>query len=387
MASPQDYEHLAREGADGLRRLDMPAARKAFEALVTMRPGDERALHGLAVACRAQGDSEAQLRALDTLLERNPGHIPALMMKGDHFAKVGDGRAAHAFYAAVAGRPAHAVPPELRGEVSRAEKECARFAKSYEDHLRQTLKDAGYAPGRSSVRFDRCLDLLFGRSQIYLQSPTAFYFPELPQRHFYERSEFAWAAAVEDATDAIRAELEAVLADDAQTFQPYVASEGSRPPREYGALLDNRDWSAFYLIKAGRTQDDAARRCPRTFAALDAAPLCRADGRTPSVLFSQLRPKTRIPPHTGYTNARLICHLPLIVPEGCALRVGSETRSWNPGELLIFDDSMEHEAWNDSGERRVVLLFDVWRPELSDAERELVAAVLAAVGSYGSAWT
>ena len=92
----------------------------------------------------------------------------------------------------------------------------------------------------------------------------------------------------------------------------------------------------------------------------------------------------RIPPHHGLLNTRLICHLPLIAPEGCALRVGNETRAWVPGQALVFDDSMEHEAWNLSDRLRVVLLFDIWRPELSLDERELVAAMLAAVDSYGA---
>jgi aspartate beta-hydroxylase len=108
------------------------------------------------------------------------------------------------------------------------------------------------------------------------------------------------------------------------------------------------------------------------------------------VLFSLLRPGARIPPHHGFTNARLICHLPLIVPPQCALRVGNETRSWTEGEVVLFDDSIEHEAWNSSNEPRIVMIFDVWRPELSAEERDLVAAVLAAVDSFGGSrrqWT
>ena len=82
-------------------------------------------------------------------------------------------------------------------------------------------------------------------------------------------------------------------------------------------------------------------------------------------------------------NTRLICHLPIIVPENCgALRVGSEQRAWVEGETLIFDDSIEHEAWNTSNKERVVLLFEIWRPELSEGERELVSAVLAAVRRF-----
>jgi len=95
-------------------------------------------------------------------------------------------------------------------------------------------------------------------------------------------------------------------------------------------------------------------------------------------MFSLLKPGTRIPAHNGTHNTRLICHLPLIVPPGCFFRVGNETRQWEVGKLIIFDDTIEHEAWNDSAEERVVLIFEVWRPELSAQEQSEVTALFAA---------
>jgi aspartyl/asparaginyl beta-hydroxylase (cupin superfamily) len=93
-------------------------------------------------------------------------------------------------------------------------------------------------------------------------------------------------------------------------------------------------------------------------------------------MFSLLAPNTRIPPHVGVTNTRLVCHLPLIVPEGCWFRVGAETRFWKRGEALVFDDTIEHEAMNPSDELRVVFIFDVWHPDLSEVERAAVSALL-----------
>jgi aspartate beta-hydroxylase len=82
-------------------------------------------------------------------------------------------------------------------------------------------------------------------------------------------------------------------------------------------------------------------------------------------------------------KTRLICHLPIIVPENCgALRVGNEERAWVEGETLIFDDSIQYEAWNTSKEERVVLLFEIWRPELNEEERALITGLLAAVKEY-----
>ena len=82
-----------------------------------------------------------------------------------------------------------------------------------------------------------------------------------------------------------------------------------------------------------------------------------------------LAPGARIAPHKGITNARAIAHFPLIVPDNCGFRVGGETRRWEVGTPLIFDDMTTHEAWNDSEESRVVLIADLWRPELTPAER------------------
>jgi len=91
-----------------------------------------------------------------------------------------------------------------------------------------------------------------------------------------------------------------------------------------------------------------------------------------------LAPRTRIPPHTGVTNARAVAHLPLIVPPGCAFRVGGETREWTPGEAWVFDDTIDHEAWNDSDQPRLILILDVWNPYLSEVERGFVREMLAA---------
>jgi aspartyl/asparaginyl beta-hydroxylase (cupin superfamily) len=103
-------------------------------------------------------------------------------------------------------------------------------------------------------------------------------------------------------------------------------------------------------------------------------------GASPNAMFSLLVPNTVIPPHVGISNARLVCHLPLVVPDGCWFRVGGETRAWKRGEAFVFDDTIEHEAANPSDELRVVLIFDVWHPDLSPVEREAVAALISNTG-------
>ena len=236
--------------------------------------------------------------------------------------------------------------------------------------------------GSSSGRFTQSVDLLTGKKQRFVQEPRAFFFPELPNVQFYPRESFAWLDRVEAATDEICAELRGVLQTEA-AFVPYIRKLPDSPVGEH-PLLESREWSAFFLWKDGKPIPENVERCPRTMAALGDVPLARIKGRTPSILFSRLSPGARIPPHTGYLNTRLICHLPLIVPAGCHFRVGNDQRVWEKGKAWVFDDTIEHEAWNSSGESRVVLIFDIWRPELSSEERDLVAALMEAVDSYDS---
>jgi aspartyl/asparaginyl beta-hydroxylase (cupin superfamily) len=115
-------------------------------------------------------------------------------------------------------------------------------------------------------------------------------------------------------------------------------------------------------------------------AAIEAIDQPVIDGASPNAMFSLLAPGVAIPPHVGVSNARLVCHLPLIIPTGCWFRVGGETREWRRGEAFVFDDTIEHEAANPSSQLRVVLIVDLWHPDLTAAERAAVAALIGAEG-------
>ena len=97
-------------------------------------------------------------------------------------------------------------------------------------------------------------------------------------------------------------------------------------------------------------------------------------------MFSLLKPHTHIPAHVGVSNARLVVHLPLILPPDCRFRVGNEVREWRVGQALVFDDTIEHEAWNDSDALRVNLIFDIWHPALDVEECRGIAAIIEAGG-------
>lgn len=326
---------------------------------------------------------DAALEAVDQALALEPRNIRALLFKADHLDRMGRTRSAVSFYQGAlqvgAGMPQ--LPQDVMQGLRRAEDVCNRQAAHYENYLLETLEAEGFNR-RDLPRFSESLDIACGKQPVQLQQPTRFYFPGLPQRAFYERDEFSWVEALEAQTDAIREELLAIEQDTGQ-FEPYLQSNPDLPKFNASGTLDSMDWSACYLWREGVRVDAVADRCPRTMAALENVPLCLIPGQMPSVLFSRLAPGTRIEPHHGAVNSRLICHLPLVVPRNCGeLRVGNYSRAWREGELLVFDDSVEHEAWNHSRERRVVLLFDIWRPELEPEERHWVTKMLQAVKAY-----
>lgn len=376
MPGNQEAERLLRESVEALRQGRPDEARSLVEKVTATSGAGAPAWLLLATTCRAQRDAAGEEAALDRLLVIEPRSVRALIMKGDCRARAGDDRPAVAFYRTalrVGFDQSH--PQDVLAELRRAESMVTQLESRYAGHLEASLTAQGLPPDRRSHRFQQSLDIIAGRKQIYLQEPTVYFFPELPHIQFYEPKDFDWVPAVEAATDTIRQEIVALMAVGTEGFRPYIQAEPNRPRIDENQLLDNKDWSALFLCENGRLFEETIARCPRTWEAVQAAPLPRIGASSPTIMFSLLRAGARITPHNGVQNTRLICHLPLIVPPGCGFRVGNEVRQWEEGRLLIFDDTIEHEAWNESSEDRVILIFDIWRPELNDKERREIAAL------------
>lgn len=380
-----DIQEFLQAGANALAAGDAAGANKSYCRCTELDARNVLAWLGRVRASAILGDEPAVLEAVETILLIEPRNCSALIMKADYLLRRGDERAAAAFYAAgVKQAPPRAMlEPAVLEDVKRAQAMCLKLADRFHTHLYKQLQDAGFSQERSSLRFVKSLSMLGGDRPVQVQQPRFYFFPDLPPTQFYQREQFPWAPQVEAATPAIRGELISVM-KRANSFAPYVQREKGRPIINDRGLLNNPNWSACFLIKDGELVPEIVSMCPSTMDALKGVPLDFIPGRSPSVLFSLLRPGMRIPPHHGFVNTRLIAHLPLVVPPNCALRVGSEVRSWVEGQLLLFDDTIEHEAWNESDDLRVVLLFDVWRPELSDEERSLVSALFQAIDCYGS---
>ena len=373
--SNQEAERLLREGVDALRQGRPAEARASFESVTRTGRANGQIWLLLATACRAETDLAGEEAALDSLLALEPRALRGHIMKGDCRARAGDDRAALGFYtSARLIADGQRLPDDLLAEVRRVEAAAAQMKARFEGQREEALAARGFPAEKRSARFQQSLHILSGRERIYVQEPTGYYFPGLPQIQFFDRADFDWVSAVESAAGAIREEIERLLAAGTKGFRPYIQSEANSPRIDDNQLLDNADWSALFLCENGKRFEEAVASCPKTWEAVQTAPLPRI-ANSPTIMFSLLRAGARITPHTGTHNTRLTCHLPLIVPPGCGFRVGNEIRQWEEGKLLIFDDTIEHEAWNDSAQDRMVLIFDIWRPELSDQERREVGAL------------
>ncbi len=316
-------------------------------------------------------DDEA---ALGRLLEDKPRSVGAHIRMADFHARAGHDDLAIYFYrAALRLSECQELGADESEQAAGARLALGRLEARSHATREARLNQRGLPPAKWSPRLRQSLEIAAGTRKLYVQQPTAFAYAGLPAIQFFEREAFDWVPAVEAAAPAIREELLALLQTHADEFRAYI-QHNTVAPEANQALLGSKDWSILPLCENGWLMPSIVERCPRTWEAVMQTPVPRISGWGPTMVFSLLKGGARIAPHTGMFNTRLVCHLPLIVPPGCRFRVGNEVREWEEGKLIIFDDTIEHEAWNDSGEDRVVLIFDVWRPELSEQEqRELTA--------------
>jgi aspartate beta-hydroxylase len=385
-----DHPLVLHERARRLAHAGEPqAAREILDRLVASSPRHVPFWLSLAAVLRTLGQRDEELAALERTLAIEPRHLVALLQKGALLELINKPRAAAAIYSAALQTlsPRTRLPPAIEAHVEHARKRvmenAAQMAAVLDGRL-QALRATAHSVD-DLMRLDRCVERMLGRKRIYTPEPTAMFFPFLKNYEFFPRQDFPWLAALESNTATIREELLGVLSADREGMQPYIAYPDGLPLDQWRELNHSRRWSAYFLWNDGRREEAHMARCPRTVEALAATPQVDIPGRAPTAFFSILDARTHIPPHTGVTNTRLTVHLPLVVPPGCRFRVGGETREWRAGEAWVFDDTIEHEAWNDADVTRVVLIFDIWNPQLTALERDLVREVTVAFAEYGRA--
>ncbi|MBV9843371.1 MAG: aspartyl/asparaginyl beta-hydroxylase domain-containing protein [Sphingomonadaceae bacterium] len=372
---------------------DRAAARGDFETAATLLaqacagdPDDGDRWLKLAAMRRARRDFEGALEAVNGALAVDPlGFVPLLVKAGILDALDRPAEAAEFCGAAIFHAPPDAeLPAPLRRQLAFAREKHTAFQAREEARLAALMAvAAASADAEQARRLDRFRSNTLRLTKPYHCAPTHFHYPGLIEREFHDRSLFPWLAELEAATAVIRAEYEALIAAPDARLVPYIQYDEAVPLRQWAALNHSRRWSAAHLLAGGARVEANAAHCPETLALLARLPQPAIRGRSPNAMFSLLAPGAHIPPHHGISNARLVCHLPLIVPEGCWFRVGAERRTVEEGGAWVFDDTIEHEAANESDAPRVILIFDVWHPGLSAIERDGAAVLIAEHGPGG----
>lgn len=382
---PGHPEALYGVGVHAFRGGRLDEALQAFQTLNAARPGDPVVLVSIARVFRERGDANAEQHAINAALAADPYFLPGLVAKAELLERTGRTKAAVGVY-----RNAMKVapdetrwPPALKSQLKHGQELVQRFGSELSEFLgeRMGTRMSALAPIEAE-RWREAGAILSGRSQPYPSICNQLQVPRLPAIPFFERAQFEWVRALEERTEVITGEFRAAFDADQEEFRPYVEYAPGTPVNQWHELNHSRRWSSYFLWNNGTPVASHIERCPQTAQALGEAGMADIPGMCPNAMFSALAPRTHIPPHTGDTNARLVVHLPLIVPDGCSYRVGFEHRRWNVGEVLIFDDSIEHEARNDSDQLRVVLIFDIWNPLLSEGEREMVRVLTVATREF-----
>ncbi len=353
-------------------------ARTLLEQAAELEGDDPSIFLKLAGLQRATGDPHGALGSAHRALALEPRNFTALLLRASLLERLADADFKEAWSHALVQQPPGDPPEHLAGIIDHARVRAREWVAEREAKFAAAMAASeASANEEERHRLERFRSNSLRRTTIFHSSPTQFHFPELTEREFHPRRLFPWIEELEQQTDAIAEELQRVMAAERAELVPYIVYPDHMPLDQWQALNKSRDWTAIHLLQNGEPIEANARHCPVTMEIVGGCDQPHVAGSSPNAMFSLLAPQTAIPPHVGVNNARLVCHLPLIVPEGCWFRVGEQRRDWVRGEAFVFDDTIEHEAMNSSDELRVVLIFDIWNPELSPIERDGVAALIA----------
>ncbi len=368
------------EGMAAIRAGDFATAISAFERATQADPFAGPLWRNLAHAHRLANREAEEKAALDHALSLDRTDFIAQLRTAQWLQRNGEETRALLAWSGVEQLASHMpqLSPAIRAEVHDGKDYCAALRTRLDRAADAVLNASETRNETENRRIRAFVDTALGKRQVFQNHCDGLYYPFLPADEFFDRQHFPWLDQLEAGTAMIKQELEALLATPGDTLRPYVKLDEGTPENRWSALDGSLDWAACFLWEYGKPNDDVLKRCPQTAQLLDSLPLARIKGRAPNAFFSLLKPQSLIPPHTGVTNTRAIIHLALDIPPDCGFRVGGETRAWREGTAFAFDDTIEHEAWNNSDRRRAVLIIDSWNPHLSDAECTAITQYFAA---------
>ena len=385
---PDNVQALFSLGVHAYQRGDAVGGLQLLQAARARAPRDPMIPLTISRIHRDADRPDQEWSAVIDALAIDPYFLPGLLAKAEFHERQRRPKAAAGVFrdALKAAPPEPQWLPALRRRLEHARDAVRRDAEELVEFLNHRIAvDRGTIDAALHGRWDEAVSILAGKTRPYHPECHQLYVPRLPAITFYDDASFPWMRELESRTDAIKAELQDMLASRGEEFVPYIQYKPGDPVNQWERLNHSRNWSGFHLYAHGEPVREHLAQCPRTAEALALVEAVEIPGLCPNAMFSALAPGAHIPPHTGETNARLVAHLPLVVPEGCSFRVGYDWRKWREGKCWVFDDTIEHEARNDSDRLRVILMFDVWNPLLSSTERDMAAALAGAMRDYRAA--
>jgi aspartate beta-hydroxylase len=387
---PTNLEALNILALAALRTGAVPRAHELLQRAIAAAPSDATSHHHLGRAYESTGELAKAADAHAAAMRLEPAFFVARLSLATCLERLGKRDAALVQYkralddAQRQGRwlDAATTPVSLRPAVTHAVLAVRNGTRQLFDTLFAPLRSR-YGPD-SMGRVEQCVRIYLNEEPAVYpdprQRPSFLLFPGLPTSPYLDRTGIDWIEFFEAQTRPILAELQQLL--PSSSGRERVFPTDALEALNLRGLDEPPSWNGYYFYRHGERRDDNCSQCPDTARALDALPLCRVREHGPEVLFSVFTAGTHLLPHRGVTNTRVVGHLPLIVPEKCALNVGGEVHEWQVGRVVVFDDTYEHEAWNRSRQTRVVLIFDTWNPYLSEAERAAVTDLVAAIGDF-----
>lgn len=420
MGIPEEAGQLLSQARSHEQDGDLAKAEACYQTLLSLRTDQVDALIGLSALALGRGDRESAEKYLTQAHRAHPDHEDAAKRLATLFATGHRIKEAQAVLESLLSRDNTLIVPwlllsELRNRqgdasgslkasfqaVTRAQAEgqwrdeastprplvplvlgaIERLRTGRRELLFGSYEEVRKTYGNNAlIRIDKAL-------RIYLkeevceppntrQRPTFFYIPDLPERAYYDPQKQPWASRLVEAFPQIKREAISVLEEEAN-LPDFLRLASSDSARKYlGGDSLNPAWKAFFFYRRGHRYVNNHLRCPVSSHIIDSLDLCRIPNQAPEICFSIIRPKTLLKAHHGVTNARLVMHLPLLIPKDCHLNlIGVGEHQWREGELVMFDDTYLHEARNDSNQPRIVLLMDCWNPELTVPEREAFIAI------------
>ena len=386
-----DSRHTQALTALGSYSLDRGNVKQALEYLEASRltaPTDLNVLLALATARRAAGDEDGEFEAIQWALAVDPGFMAALLLKGAWYERHGDAALAHAAFSRALenASPEAGWPLQYQEDLQHARAFVGGYARALHEFLGREVDRASQATGSAELgRWQEAASICAGRSSPFESRSNRLHVPRLPAIPFFERSEFPFLNELEANASIVREELVPVMRDHGDLFEPLITLGPGEPVAQWQQLNHSTRLTALHLWQDGVSIEANQALCPETARLVGALPLCELESASPNVFFCALAPATQVPPHHGESNARVTVYLPLMVSGEHTLRVGFEERQLREGKLLIFDDTLDHEAANSSDELCVILVLELWNPLLNDSDRRMVHSLHNAARDFAAA--